>query len=95
MSLPEGPVQAPAQDGVLRGSSLIVLGGMVMAVASVTLEDFLTPGASDREAEARRNSLGNLAPEPGRQRTPLLPVQRTGGHSLGDLGPGGRLKMAH
>ncbi len=51
-------------------------------------------GASDREAEARRNSLGNLAPEPGRQRTPLLPVQRTGGHSPGDLGPGGRLKMA-
>ena len=43
MSLPEGPMQAPAQDGILRGWWLIVLGGMVMAVASVTLEGFLTP----------------------------------------------------
>ena len=42
MSLPENPVQAPTQDGVLRGWWLIVLGGAVMAVASVALEDFLT-----------------------------------------------------
>ena len=52
-------------------------------------------GASDREAEARRNPLGHLAPEPGRQRTPLLPVQRPGGHSLGDLGLCGRFQVAH
>ena len=56
-------------------------------------------GASDREAEARRNPLVNLAPEPGRQRAPLLPVQRPvqrpGGHSLGDLGLCGRFQVAH
>ena len=31
--------------------------------------------ASNKQAEARRNPLGHLPPEPGRQRTPLLPVQ--------------------
>ena len=34
-------------------------------------------GASYQQAEARRSPLGNLAPESGRQRAPLLPVQRS------------------
>ena len=35
-------------------------------------------GVTDQQAEARRNPLGRLPPESGRQRTPLLPVQCTG-----------------
>ena len=37
-------------------------------------------------AQARRNPLGHLPPEPGRQRTPLLPVQCSGGYAVGDPG---------
>ena len=39
--------------------------------------------------------LGGLSQEPGRQRAPLLPVQRLCGHPLGDPGLRGRLQMAH
>ena len=42
MSLPENSTETPARGDVLRGWWLIVLGGTVMAVASVTLEDFLS-----------------------------------------------------
>ena len=52
-------------------------------------------GASNQQAEARRNPLGHLPPEPGRQRTPLLSVQRSGGHSPGDPGIRGRLQVAY
>ena len=41
--------------------------------------------ATDQQAQARRNPLGRLPPEPGRQRTPLLPV-RSGGYPVGDPG---------
>ena len=41
---------------------------------------------ADQEAQARRGTVGRLAPEPGRQRAPLLPVQRSRGHNLGDSG---------
>ena len=34
-------------------------------------------GAADHQAQARRDPLGRLPPEPGRQRPPLLPVQRS------------------
>ena len=47
-------------------------------------------GATDQQAQARRNPLGRLPPEPGRQRTPLLPVQCSGGYPVGD--PRGRLR---
>ena len=47
-------------------------------------------GAAHQQAEARRNPLGRLPPELGRQRAPLLSVQRSRGHSLGDLGLCGR-----
>ena len=49
----------------------------------------------NQPAEARRNPLGRLPPEPGRQRTPLLPVQCSGGHSPGDPGLRGRLPVAY
>ena len=48
-----------------------------------------------QQAEARRGPLGRLSPEPGRQRAPLLPVQRSGGYPVGDLGICGRLPVAH
>ena len=55
-------------------------------------------GAGHQEAQARRGTVGRLAPEPGRQRAPLLPVQRSRGHNLGDwptwVGPGGALKRS-
>ena len=52
-------------------------------------------GVSNQPAEARHNRLGHLSPESGRQRTPLLPVQRSGGHSPGDPCIRGRLTVAH
>ena len=52
-------------------------------------------GASNPQAEARRNPLGRLPPEPGRQRAPILPVQRSSGHSPGDPGLRGRVPVAH
>ena len=39
--------------------------------------------------------LGHLPPEPGRQRTPLLPVQCTGGYPVGDPGIRGRIPLAY
>ena len=48
-----------------------------------------------QEAQARRDGLGRLPPEPGRQRTPLLLVQRSGGYPVGDPGIRGRLPVAH
>ena len=39
--------------------------------------------------------LGRLPPEPGRQRTPLLPVQCSGGYPVGDPGIRGRLPLAY
>ena len=39
-------------------------------------------------------TLGGMPAKPGRQRTPLLTVQRSGRHPVGDSGPGGRLKVA-
>ena len=38
---------------------------------------------------------GRLPPEPGRQRTPLLPVQCSGGYPVGDPGIRGRLPLAY
>ena len=52
-------------------------------------------GAANQQAEARRNPLGHLPPEPGRQRAPLLSVQRSRGHSPGDAGLRGRFQVAH
>ena len=52
-------------------------------------------GATDQQAQARRNPLGRLPPEPGRQRTPLLPVQCSGGYPVGDPGIRGRLPLAY
>ena len=51
-------------------------------------------GAANQQTEARRDPLGRLPAKPGRQRTPLLPVQRPGGHLAGNLGPGWRVKVA-
>ena len=45
--------------------------------------------------QARRGTVGRLAPEPGRQRAPLLPVQRSRGHNLGDSGLRGWVQVAH
>ena len=45
--------------------------------------------------QARRNPLGHLPPLLGRQRTPLLPVQRSGGYPVGDPGIRGRLPVAY
>ena len=39
--------------------------------------------------------LGHLPPEPRRQRTPLLPVQCTGGYPVGDPGIRGRIPLAY
>ena len=52
-------------------------------------------GAAHHQAQARRDPLGNLSPEPGRQRAALLPVQRPRGHPAGNPGLCGRLQMAH
>ena len=52
-------------------------------------------GPGNSQAPTRRNPLGNPSPEPGGQRTPLLPVQRSRGHAPGNPGPRGRLQMAH
>ena len=52
-------------------------------------------GAADQQAQARRNPLGGLPPEPGRQRAPLLPVQRSRGYPSGDLGLRGRIPVAY
>jgi len=52
-------------------------------------------GAGHQEAQARRGGLGRLPPEPGRQRTPLLPVQCYGGYAVGDPGIRGRFQVAH
>ena len=51
-------------------------------------------GAADQQKETRRNPLGHLSPEPGRQRASLLPVQRAGGYSPGDPGLCGWLPVA-
>ena len=51
-------------------------------------------GAADQPAKAWRNSLGRLPPELGRQRATLLPVQRSGGYTLGDAGIRVRLALA-
>ena len=52
-------------------------------------------GAANQQAEARRNPLGRLPPELGRQRAPLLSVQRSRGHSPGDSGLRGRFQVAY
>ena len=52
-------------------------------------------GATDQQAQARRNPLGRLPPEPGRQRIPLLPIQRSGGYPVGDPGIRGRIPLAY
>ena len=52
-------------------------------------------GCDDQQAQARRNPLGRLPREPGRQRTPLLPVQCSGGYPVGDPGMRGRLALAY
>ena len=52
-------------------------------------------GCDHQQAQARRNPLGRLPPEPGRQRTPLLPVQCSGGYPVGDPGIRGRLPLAY
>ena len=52
-------------------------------------------GAAQQQKEAWRNPMGRLPPEPGWQRTPLLPVQCSGGYSPGDPGIRGRLQVAH
>ena len=49
----------------------------------------------DEVSEACRGGLGGLPPESGRERAPLLPVQRPGGHTLGHAGLRGRVKMPH
>ena len=54
---------------------------------------FSAPRGCDRPAW--RNPLGRLPPEPGRQRTPLLPVQCSGGYPVGDPGIRGRLPLAY
>ena len=52
-------------------------------------------GEADQHKEARRNPVGHLSPEPGRQRAPLLPVQRSRGHPIGDSGVCGRFPVAY
>ena len=52
-------------------------------------------GTGNAAAQTWRSPLGGLSPEHGRQRTPLLPVQRSRGHPLGNPGPRGRLPVAH
>ena len=55
-------------------------------------------GAGHQEAQARRGGMGRLAPEPGRQRAPLLPVQRLKTQPWRPwrtwVGPGGALKRS-
>ena len=41
MSLPENPAETPVNDGIFRGWWLIVLSGIIMAMASFLLEDIL------------------------------------------------------
>ena len=41
MSLPENPTETPVNDGIFRGWWLIVLSGIIMAMASFLLEDIL------------------------------------------------------
>ena len=55
----------------------------------------ITVAQGSQEAQARRGTVGRLAPEPGRQRAPLLPVQRSRGHNLGDSGLRGWVQVAH
>ena len=45
--------------------------------------------------QARRRPVGRQPPLLGRQRTPLLPVQRSGGYPVGDPGIRGRLPVAY
>ena len=52
-------------------------------------------GTSNQQAQARRHPLGRLPPEPGRQRTPLLLVQRSGGYPIGDPGLRGWFPVAY
>ena len=40
MSLPENPTETPVNDGIFRGWWLIVLSGIIMAIATYALEDF-------------------------------------------------------
>ena len=55
--------------------------------------------SAQRVRATRRRKPGEelcrLAPEPGRQRAPLLPVQRSRGHNLGDSGLRGWVQVAH
>ena len=40
MSLPENPLETPVEDSIFRGWWLIVLSGIIMAIATYALEDF-------------------------------------------------------
>ena len=48
-----------------------------------------------RKGKPGQEAMGCPPPEPGRQRTPLLSVQRSRGHSPGDAGLRGRFQVAH
>ena len=50
---------------------------------------------SAQQAEAWRDPLGRLPPEPGRQRASILPFQRSRRHPSGDAGIRGRVQVAH
>ena len=52
-------------------------------------------GAARQQAQTGRGSPGRLPREPGRQRTPLLPVQHSCRHGSGDPGVCGRVEVAH
>ena len=48
-----------------------------------------------RKGKPGEGGMGCLPPEPGRQRAPLLPVQRSRRHNVGDSGLRGRFQVAH
>ena len=48
-----------------------------------------------RKGKPGEEAVGRLAPEPGRQRASLLPVQRCRGYNPGDSGLRGRVQVAH
>ena len=73
-----------AQSGAAGGSLAGDNGGPGQS-GSPQLPVQCAAGAANQQAEARRNTLGHLPAEPGRQRAPLLPVQRSRGYFSGDL----------
>ena len=91
LSLPEGAWREVTVAGGDRG-------GGDRGGGNAGAEDLYVQRPADTgnaEAKARGGGLGGLPPEPGRERAPLLPVQRPGGHTLGHAGLRGRVKMAH